>query len=140
MQIRRHEWPWVYEQGNKPSVITVGLEALAILVALKIFCGTFDAGCDCNRGNGAALNNLMTTKFSASAVIMGLASYHGGQNDYLNNSKIILICNRTNTKLPGKLNSFRVGNGNFENSKFFEGPAISKKKKNTGKGKKEKKK
>ena len=28
--------------------------------------------------------------------------YHGGANDYLNNSKIILICNRTNTKLPGK--------------------------------------
>ena len=53
---------------------------------------------------------------------------HGGQNDYLNNSKIILICNRTNTKLPGKLNSFRVGNGNFENSKLFEGLVILKKK------------
>ena len=63
--------------------------------------------------------------------------YHGGENDYLNNSKIILICNRTNTKLPGKLNSFRVGNGNFENSKLFEGPVIFEKK-NTGKGKKEK--
>ena len=53
--------------------------------------------------------------------------HHAGQNDYLNNSKIILICNRTNTKLPGKLNSFRVGNGNFENSKLFEGPVILKK-------------
>ena len=53
--------------------------------------------------------------------------YHGGENDYLNNSKIILICNRTNTKLPGKLNSFRVGNGNFENSKLFGGPVILKK-------------
>ena len=62
----------------------------------------------------------------------------GGQNDYLNNSKIILICNRTNTKLPGKLNSFRVGNGNFENSKLFEGLVIFKK--NTGQVKKEKKK
>ena len=63
--------------------------------------------------------------------------YHGGQNDYLNISKIILICNRTNTKLPGKLNSFRVGNGNFENSKLFEGLVILKKKHRTSqKGKK----
>ena len=36
----------------------------------------------------------------------------------------ILICNRTNKKLQGKLNSFRVGNGNFENSKLFDGLAI----------------
>ena len=56
-----------------------------------------------------------------------MRTYHGGQNDYLNNSKIIVICNRTNTKLPGKLNSFRVGNGNFENSKFFGCPVILKK-------------
>ena len=35
--------------------------------------------------------------------------------------------NRTNKKLPGKLNSFRVGNGNFENSKLFEGLIILKK-------------
>ena len=55
--------------------------------------------------------------------------YHGGENDYLNNSKIILICNRTNTRLPGKLNSFRVGNGNFENSKLFEGLVILRKNK-----------
>ena len=54
--------------------------------------------------------------------------YHGGQNDYLNNSKVILICNRTNAKLSGKLNSLRVGNGNFENSKLFEGLVILKKK------------
>ena len=33
--------------------------------------------------------------------------YHGGQNDYQNNSKIILICNRTNKKLPGKLKCFQ---------------------------------
>ena len=36
----------------------------------------------------------------------------------------ILICNRTNKKLQGKLNSFRVSNGNFENSKLFEGLVI----------------
>ena len=56
--------------------------------------------------------------------ISGGETYHGGQNDYQNNSKIILICNRTNRKLLGKLNSFRVGNGNFENSKLFEGLVI----------------
>ena len=33
--------------------------------------------------------------------------------------KLFLICYRTNRKLPGKLNSFRVGNGNFENWKLF---------------------
>ena len=36
----------------------------------------------------------------------------------------ILICNRTNKKLSGKVNSFRVGDGNFENSKLFEGLVI----------------
>ena len=36
-----------------------------------------------------------------------------------------LICNRTNTKL--QKNSFRVGNGNFENSKLFEGLVILRK-------------
>ena len=55
-----------------------------------------------------------------------LAMYHAGQNDYLNNSKIILISNRTYTKFPGKWkNAFKVGNDNFENSKLMEGPACS---------------
>ena len=35
---------------------------------------------------------------------------HGGQNDYQNNSKIILICNRTNKKKSGKKIVFGVGN------------------------------
>ena len=51
----------------------------------------------------------------------------------------ILICNRTNKKFPGKLNSFRVGNGNFENSKSFEGLVIFEQKK-TGQVTQEKKK
>ena len=49
-------------------------------------------------------------------------------------TKIILetisFCNRTNNKFLGKFNSFRVGNGNFENSKLFEGLVILNKKKN----------
>ena len=45
--------------------------------------------------------------------------------NHLNNSKIILICNRTKRKLPKKSKkTFRVGNGNFENSKLFEGSGI----------------
>ena len=42
-----------------------------------------------------------------------------------------LICNRTNKKFPGKLNSFRVDNGNFENSKLFEGLVIFEQKNRT---------
>ena len=57
-------------------------------------------------------------------------SYHGGQNDYQNNSKIILICNRTNKKLPGRKSCSALVTGNFENSKLFEGLVILKKKKN----------
>ena len=49
----------------------------------------------------------------------------------------ILICNRTNKKFPGKLNSFRVGNGNFENSKLFESLVIFEQK--TGQVKQDKK-
>ena len=55
--------------------------------------------------------------------------YHGGQNDYQNNSKIILICNRTNKKLPGRKSCSGLVTGNFESSKLFEGLVILKKKK-----------
>ena len=47
--------------------------------------------------------------------------YLAGQNDYQNNSKIILICNFHKQKLPGKLNSFKVGNGNFEIFEIIRG-------------------
>ena len=29
-------WPWVFERGGKPSLITSTLETLAVLVALKL--------------------------------------------------------------------------------------------------------
>ena len=61
------------------------LEAPAVLLSLKLFHGetpldhrtrvlVAPTWTD-NRGNGAALNNLMTTKFPASAVIMELTAY-----------------------------------------------------------------
>ena len=61
------------------------MEALAVLMALKVFCGDVSkqrrtkvlvtpTWTD-NRSNGAALNKLMTTRYPASAVFMELASH-----------------------------------------------------------------
>ena len=85
LEITRDEWPWVFEKSSKPALIISTLEALAVLVASKVYNGeeprtnrssirivptTTD-----NRGNGAALNKLMTTRYPASAVLMELAAY-----------------------------------------------------------------
>ena len=61
------------------------LEALAILVALKLRFGDHPEADDTevlivpsimdSRGNGAALNKLMSTRFPSSAVLMELATY-----------------------------------------------------------------
>ena len=58
--------PWVYEKGGKPSLIISTLEALAVLVSLKMFYGEQPASgkkkvtvaptWTDNRGNGSALN------------------------------------------------------------------------------------
>ena len=75
----------MFEKSSKPALIISTLEELAVVVALKVYYGetsgrnrssirivptTTD-----NRGNGAALNKLMTTKYPASAVLMELAAY-----------------------------------------------------------------
>ena len=36
LEIIREDFPWVFEKGNRPSLIISTLEALALLVALKI--------------------------------------------------------------------------------------------------------
>ena len=75
----------MFEKGDKPSLLISTLEALAILAALTLH------NCDDseehttremivpswtdNRGNGAALNKLRTTKFLASAVLMELLAF-----------------------------------------------------------------
>ena len=75
LEIRR-----VFEKGGKPSLIISTLEALAVLMALKVFCGevtrqhrtkvlVMPIWTD-NRGNGAAL--MMTTRYPARAVLMEL--------------------------------------------------------------------
>ena len=84
--------PWVYEKGGKPSLIISTLEALAVLVSLKMFYGeqpesgkkkvTVAPTWTDNRGNGSALNKLMTTKFPASAVLMELSAYYARPNQF----------------------------------------------------------
>ena len=69
LEITRDEWPWIVERSSKPALMISTLEALAVVVALKVYCGetpkknrssirivptTTD-----NRGNGAALNKLV---------------------------------------------------------------------------------
>ena len=85
LEIREDEWPWVFAKGKKPEIIIATLEALAILVARELYYGrepderqsrvTVVPSLTDNRGNGALLNKLMTTKFPASAVLMELAVF-----------------------------------------------------------------
>ena len=68
-----------------PSLVISTLEAFAMLIALKLRFGQDPEPDDTrvliapsitdNRGNGAALNKLMSTRFSSSAVLMELASF-----------------------------------------------------------------
>ena len=85
MEVAQKDFPWVYEKGNKPSLVISTIEALEIVVALKLRYG--DGGqpeskkvmvvpsITDNRGNGAVLNKLMSTKYPSSAVMMELAVY-----------------------------------------------------------------
>ena len=85
LEIRQEEWPWVYAKRQTPALVIATLEALAVLVALKLWFGevpnsqqtrvTMVPSLTDNRGNGALLNKLMTTKFPASALLMELSTY-----------------------------------------------------------------
>ena len=85
MEIREEDWPWVFSKGSKPARVISTLEALAVLIALMLYyrrevrehrssIRVVPTVTD-NRGNGAALNKLMTTKYPASAVVMELACF-----------------------------------------------------------------
>ena len=75
----------MFEKRDRPSLIISTLEALALLDALKIKFGQepdpnemrvlIVPSITDNRGNGAALNKLMSTRFPSSAVLMELASF-----------------------------------------------------------------
>ena len=84
-ELTRTDWPWIFEKGDKPSLIISTLEALAVLISLKLFFGdepkqrrtkvqVVPTWSD-NRGNGSALNKLMSTKFPSSAVVMELSCH-----------------------------------------------------------------
>ena len=85
LEISREDFPWVFEKGDRPSLIISTLEALAMVVALKVKFGQepdpnktrvlIVPSITDNRGNGAALDKLMSTRFPFSAVLMELASY-----------------------------------------------------------------
>ena len=64
----------MFEKGGTPSLIISTLEALVVLVALKVFYAEVPTWTD-NRGNGAVLNTLMTRRNPTSAVLMELASH-----------------------------------------------------------------
>ena len=85
LKLKEEDWSWVYSWGRRPALVISTLEALAVLVALKLLYreSTREKHTRVqivptitdNRGKGALLNNLMSTKFPASAVLMELASY-----------------------------------------------------------------
>ena len=85
LKITREDFPWVFEKGNRPSLVISTLEAFAMLVALKLRFGQDPEPDDTrvliapsitdNRGNGAALNKLMSTRLPFLAVLMELASF-----------------------------------------------------------------
>ena len=82
VEVDRVHFPWVYEKNDSLSLTIATLEALAILFALKAFYGeTPQANRTTvqilptwteNRGNGALLNKLMSTKTPICAVLMEL--------------------------------------------------------------------
>ena len=67
------EWLWIFERSDKPTRVISTLEALAVLMGLKLFYGDeaqvapalmqmIPSFTD-NRGNGSALKKLMTNKY-----------------------------------------------------------------------------
>ena len=83
VEIDREHFLWVYEKNDSPLLMIATLEALAILFALMAFGGEtsqenrttvqiLPTWTD-NRGNGALLNKLVSTKIPICAVLMELA-------------------------------------------------------------------
>ena len=62
LEIAQEDFPWILEKENRPSLL---ISDTLVLIVPSI---------TDNRGNGAALNKLMSTRFPSSAVLMELAS------------------------------------------------------------------
>ena len=80
LELRRESWPWVYEKSDNPSLLISTLEARAVLFSLMLFFGDVPpeprtkvqeapTWTD-NRGNGSALNKLMTSRCPAAVMEM----------------------------------------------------------------------
>ena len=90
LEITKDEFPWIFERRDRQSLVISTREALAILVSLELRFGDYSDTEDKrvlivpsvtdNRGNGAALNKLMSTHFPSSAVLMELASFMKARN------------------------------------------------------------
>ena len=84
LEVSPEDFPWVFVRGKKPSQVISTLEALAVLLSLKLFAAQQPEGQRCrvtilptwtdNRGNGSVLNQLMTTRYPSSALVMELAA------------------------------------------------------------------
>ena len=85
LEFTREDYPRIFDKGNRPSLAMSTLGAFAMLVALKLKFGhdlepddtlvLIAPSVTDNRGNGAALNKFMSTRFPSSAVLMELASF-----------------------------------------------------------------
>ena len=85
LEITRAEWPWVFERGEKPARIMSTIDALAVLMGLKLFHKDDVRSAPAriqmtpsftdNRGDGSALNKLMLNKYPSSVIVMELACY-----------------------------------------------------------------
>ena len=84
LEVTPEVFSWIYERGDKPALLISTLEALAVLMALKLYGN--DPGKNVtsvtlvptftdNRGNGSALNKLMSTRYPASALLMELSTF-----------------------------------------------------------------
>ena len=80
-EVTQEVLPWVHEKGGKPFLVISTLEALAVLKSLKMHREqpaigkkkvTVALAWTDNRGNGSALNKLMTTKFPVKMKRMSL--------------------------------------------------------------------
>ena len=85
VEVTKAKFSWVHEKDDRPARIISSLEALAVVIALKLRYSQDRDGCltklsmvptvTDNRGDGAALNKLMLTRFPSSAFLMDMAAY-----------------------------------------------------------------
>ena len=81
-EVTKSEFSWVFERDEKPSLLISSLEALAVVIALKVFFRNEGSHSrkkldltptwTDNRENGSALNKMMSTCFPSSALLMEL--------------------------------------------------------------------